>query len=374
MATPILDSLEVQRFRAFQHLRIEHLGRVNLIVGKNNVGKTTLLEAILIYMHRGIPRRIGELLEARDEDVRLGTNSPSTVGDLLSAVRFLFYGREDIRQPTNSIVIGPVNAPERTLKISIGWFTTDEGPDGKQQRKLVQPNEYDTLDDLVPRLRVHLGQHGRNFPLSSLLRSQTIDPEVETPNVVFITASGLDANTVNTLWDSIALTDLEDDVLAGLQLIVPDVQRINLVGRDDRSKGRVSRPAQIPIVRLRGVDLPVPLRSLGEGMNRLFSLTLALANARNGVLLIDEVETGLHYSVQPDVWRLIFTVARRLNVQVFATSHSWDCIQAFQQAANEDEQSEGILIRLGHKAHNVIATLFDEEELSIATREQIEVR
>lgn len=376
MASLILDSLEVQGFRAFQHLRIEHLGRVNLIVGKNNVGKTSLLEAIWIYMQHGTPRRLGELLEARDEGVQLATTSSPNVGDLLSAIRFLFYGREDIKRPMSAIEIGPVDNPERALRIRIGWFSITEEPDGTQQRKLVPPDKFDAVDDLdlTPRLRVHQGQQGRHHPLSALFRNQTIDPGLEPQSVAFIKASGLDANTISSLWDSVALTVQEQYVLEGLQIIAPDVQRLNLVGSERYVGKRKAPSTRIPIVKLRGVDLPVPLRSLGEGMNRLFGIALSLVNARDGVLLIDELESGLHYSVQPDVWRLIFAVARQLNVQVFVTSHSWDCIQAFQQAANEDEQAEGILIRLGHQAGNVVATLYDEEELTIATREQIEVR
>jgi len=109
-------------------------------------------------------------------------------------------------------------------------------------------------------------------------------------------------------------------------------------------------------------------------MQRMFGIALALVNAKDGMLLIDEFENGLHYSVQPDLWRLIFQVARRLNVQVFATTQSWDCVEAFQKAAQEDTQNEGVLIRLESKKGKIVATLFDERQLGIATREQIEVR
>ena len=112
---------------------------------------------------------------------------------------------------------------------------------------------------------------------------------------------------------------------------------------------------------------------MGEGMNRMLGIALALVNAKDGMLLIDEVDTGLHYSVLPDLWRLIFEVAHRLNVQVFATSHSWDCIQAFQQAADNTEE-EGVLVRLETRKDGVGAVTFDERELAIVTREQIEVR
>lgn len=113
---------------------------------------------------------------------------------------------------------------------------------------------------------------------------------------------------------------------------------------------------------------------MGEGMNRMFGIALALVNAKDGMLLIDEVDTGLHYSVLPDLWRLIFEVAHRLNVQVFATSHSWDCIQAFQQAADANTEEEGMLIRLEHRDGDVVPVMFDERKLNIAAREQIEVR
>jgi AAA15 family ATPase/GTPase len=130
----------------------------------------------------------------------------------------------------------------------------------------------------------------------------------------------------------------------------------------------------IPIIRMSGIDEPIPLRSLGDGMQRVLGIILALVNAKDGMLLIDEFENGLHYSVQPDIWRLLFKVAHRLNVQVFATTHSWDCIEAFQKAAVEDAGEEGMLIRLEEKNNEIGTTLFDERRLGIATREQIEVR
>src|SRR5437868_6617271 len=130
----------------------------------------------------------------------------------------------------------------------------------------------------------------------------------------------------------------------------------------------------IPTVKIAGIDEPLPLRSLGDGMQRMLGIALALVNTRDGMLLIDEIENGIHYSAQLDLWRLIFRLAHRLNVQVFATTHSWDCIEAFQKAAQENEKEEGVLIRLSSRKGEIGVTLFDEEELGIATREQIEVR
>ena len=109
-------------------------------------------------------------------------------------------------------------------------------------------------------------------------------------------------------------------------------------------------------------------------MNRMLGLILALVNAKDGMLLIDEVDTGLHYSVLPDLWKLIFEVAHRLNVQVFATTHSKDCLEAFELAASDNEEEEGVLIRLESRKAGITAVTFDERKLAIVTREQIEVR
>jgi predicted ATPase len=171
---------------------------------------------------------------------------------------------------------------------------------------------------------------------------------------------------IGKLWDNITQTDLEKDVLKSLQIIAPRLEGVSLVSQDARRE-------RVPIVRLAGVDQPPPLRSLGDGMNRLFGIALALVNAKDGMLLIDEVENGLHYSVQPDVWKLIFETARNLNVQVFATTHSWDCIEAFQKAAQESPE-DGMLIRLAERQGNIISDVFSEKELGIATKRQIELR
>lgn len=108
-------------------------------------------------------------------------------------------------------------------------------------------------------------------------------------------------------------------------------------------------------------------------MQRVLGIALALVNAKDSMLLIDEFEDGLYTAILPDIWKLIFRIAERLNVQVFATTHSWECIEGFQQAAQESPQ-EGLLIRLQYKQNEIAAILYDKEELSIVTRGRIEVR
>ena len=95
--------------------------------------------------------------------------------------------------------------------------------------------------------------------------------------------------------------------------------------------------------------------------------------------MIDEFENGLHYSVQEKIWALIFKLAEQLNIQVFATTHSWDCIESFTKVAIDYQGSEGVLFRMGRSVRTsdngkVIATVFDENQLQNITHADVEVR
>lgn len=187
---------------------------------------------------------------------------------------------------------------------------------------------------------------------------------------ILVGPNGLSKWEVSKLWDDIALSDLEKEVLVALRIIAPGVERLNLIADPNPA----SPGERIPIMRVQGIEEPLPLSNLGDGMQRMLGIALALVNAKDGILLIDEIENGLHYSVLPSLWQIIFQLAQHLNIQVFATSHSRDSIEAFQRIAVKDIQTEGMLIRLENKKDEIVATLFDERELSIATREHIEVR
>ncbi len=382
MGNLLLNSLEIRNFRGFHHLQIERLGRVNLIVGKNNIGKSSLLEALRLYTQRFSPTLVWEILRARDESryssgvldeskyllTSRSLDRPENLESQLLALKYLFYGRKTIRTHVELIQIGPLNSQDETLSISIGWYAEEVDEQGRLKRRLLEPEEYSVVDNPLPRFTIQMGKQSKiDYPLTF---SRLIRPELEEINSFFVGANGLSGNQAGNLWDQTTLRSKDVDVLTSLRIIAPGVEGYSFVG-DTESRTGLGR---VPIVRIKDIDEPLPLRSLGDGMQRILGIALALVNTTDGILLIDEIENGIHYSVQPELWQLIFQLARRLNVQVFATTHSWDCIEGFQKAAQEDKQEEGMLIRLSLKKGEIGATLFDEEELGIATREQIEVR
>ena len=368
MSKLVLDSLEIKNFRAFKHLRIEKLGRVNLFVGKNNVGKTSVLEALWIYGRRGEPAVLWDILRSHDEQSTPAGQKYTNAEEQVDAIRYLFNGRQDVKAQTVALSVGPLDVPEQALSVSLEWVSIVPSVPGQLT---VERMEYDkalTFGRLNPSIIVKYG------PSVLVMHSLVVENYHVRASVsgekpcVFASANGMTKTQISQLWDSVALTDSEADVLGALHIVAPEVERVNLIADKGSSTHRN------PTVKARGSGIPIPLRSMGEGMSRMFGIALALVNAKDGMLLIDEVDTGLHYSVLPDLWKLIFEVAHRLNVQVFATTHSKDCLEAFQYAADENTEEEGVLIRLENRKAGVGAVTFDEKELAIVTRERIEVR
>ena len=110
-------------------------------------------------------------------------------------------------------------------------------------------------------------------------------------------------------------------------------------------------------------------------MTRVFHIILSLINTRDGCLLIDEVENGgLHWQVQPKLWAMIFKLADKLNVQIFATTHNQDCVQGFQTAW-EVQENHGTFYRLHHRSDKgVLMTPYRCETLANALEMAVEMR
>jgi AAA15 family ATPase/GTPase len=114
---------------------------------------------------------------------------------------------------------------------------------------------------------------------------------------------------------------------------------------------------------------------MGDGMRRVLAVATSLVSAENGILLVDEIDTGLHYETLTDMWRLILETSIQRNAQVFATTHSWDCVKSFQEALSTmPDDDVGRLIRLEPQDDHIQAITYSRDELTIAIQNGIEVR
>jgi ABC-type multidrug transport system ATPase subunit len=188
-------------------------------------------------------------------------------------------------------------------------------------------------------------------------------PALDTLNVQYVTTESPNKGYLHRLWDQIQLTAKEEDVVKLLQVIDARVERVAF---------RASEPEAL--VKLKEAA-PLPLGNLGDGMTRLLTIAIALVSASNGYLLVDEIDTGLHYRTITDMWRVVMETAVRLNVQVFATTHSWDCQRSFAEALNmQDDQDIGAFFRLQRRGEQIEAIRYDAERLTFAIEQDIEVR
>ena len=380
MTKLLFDNLEIRQFRAFDYIKIDQLGHINLILGKNNVGKSTLLEALWLYANLGSPDVIRDILEGRDEpgEVRHGNMAEPTVWSL-------FYGHPLLERISSSIQIGRIGAPDSALTLSITWLRKatekEKSSDssnpyiysgGEPYVEIEQPSASGT-DGAVPALVVKYGSMRRllrlDDPYDDLCRLWNLQTrsnrDLMTP-CILIGPGGLEDLELQALWEKVVLSDSKRDVIEAMRIIAPETDDFALL---HQQTGAAS-------IRLRVTDKdePVPLKIMGDGMNRLFGIGLALACAKDGILLVDEVENGIHWSALPDVWKFIVKVAKRLKVQVFATTHSNDCLRAFQVGTKDDPEMEGVAVRIERKNGEFGAEIFDESRLAVIVKEAIEIR
>ncbi|NOK20621.1 AAA family ATPase [Corallococcus carmarthensis] len=372
-SAPLLPSFRIQGFRAFRDLEIPRLGRVNLIVGKNNVGKTTLLEAIKVYA-AGIEAayELRELLVRRQEVQRVTSREERFQSVNISRAFF-----QPATAPSSSLHLGPIIQGKR-LSLRLGrraFLKDDSGRISRSQFIPLDEQDQQSLEGTEEALQIRLGievtRHVRLDEFVSLRGISFRRPGQSEPAGLFtcqyIPARGISSPDIGPYWDSIVLTEGEQSALQALRIIAPDIERISLV------EGPMVQGMRYALVARKGHTAPEPLYSMGDGMNRIFELALGLVNSKSGLFLVDEVENGVHYSAQEQLWRFIFEAASQLGVQVFATTHSWDCIAAFQKAASSHPE-DGMLISLAQTDGDIKATVFNEGDLEIITRESIEVR
>lgn len=368
----MLPSLIIKNFRCLENLTFNHLARVNLLVGRNNVGKSSVLEALRIYAGNANIDLLREIADSHDEKSFLDEdNTPKPYEDLFTGRKFsegdktelkLNGFNEHVRQQLES------TAPEQIKKsIIIGHFSGKEVYSNSICYGNAIQKNHDNSKKISDQAIANF-ENLKTFAYYSFLFICDEDILNKEIPCSFIPTQFVEVEKLEGDWSNINLTDNEEIVTQALQIIRPDFRRLAF----DWNKNK-----RWIKVKLANESKPVPLKSLGDGMLRILQIAIKLVSAQGGFLLIDEFENGLHYSVQEKVWDLLFKMAEQLDVQIFATTHSWDCVKSFRTVWEKEENlDKGSFHRLFlHPIKNKIDVMrYDCETLDDSIEENIEVR
>jgi AAA15 family ATPase/GTPase len=369
----MLKSLKIENFRGFESFELKQLGRINLLVGENNSGKTSVLEAIQLLYSRTNLQPLTQTMFERGEFLHI--EERKSVDDRSHReldIRHLFNGHHIALDESFSVT-------------AMGDFA-EEGLTGKiESREFKQKTLFDNSEDDFARdmelvlswtydgepeeLRIPMSIEG-GIPIgpnrrigSKILKNSAIKMQ-------FVTSSSVSISKMIEMFDQVVLKPEEDSIIQALKNIDAKIERIASLGTDryltvQRGGFAVKRQDE---------EQPIPIGSMGDGIWRMLGLALAIACTKGGVLLVDEIDTGLHFTAMISMWKMISETAKKLNVQVFVTTHSRDCWESLAEVAEmEHFQNNEIMIHRIEKGKSE-SVLFNPRQMAIAAEEGIEVR
>lgn len=339
MAVEHIESLEVINFKCFKHLIVSDIGKVNLIGGKNNVGKTAFLEA-------------AELLVC---------SFNSTTGFRGIHTIYKILKRRQNHNNTKNFDIDFIFAGESKMKIS-----SPSVKDNIFSRSIELE-----INDINITSSIRYNNNIDNITLSqtNLIKDNDVFDNINSDNsLIYIYPSKINEQDIAFYFGTIAELSLESFLNESLSLFDNNIIELKLIPTE---RGVALK------LKLKDKKHLVLLSSLGEGINRYIAILCAIWASKDGVLLIDEIENGIHYTNYKKLWEIIFKTSVEANCQLFITTHSKECIMAFNEAQFEYENSNASYIELyknKKKDDLITAAVHDKQQLRYELTHEGKVR
>ena len=358
----LYSSIRINGYRGLDSFRMEGLGRVNLLVGTNNSGKTSILECIELLRSAGNPHVLSSIIGRR------GEWGYANEGDARTSIG----PRPEPLDVSHLFLNHELRGAIRIKADSDGYTAAAAGWNDKvtvhiedlSDSKLDEPD--DAMSDENEGLALHLKWSDPQDDYRTLVTDEGLLLRLRRPMrmrngssqaVQFVRTSGMTAADVVQTYSKFKFTEKDEAIKRALRIVEPAVEDIAPIADERRFLYR-DAPGGV-VLKLRGTTGQVPIGSMGDGMWRMLGLALSISNASGSVLLVDEIDTGLHYSVMEKMWRMISERAAALSVQVFATTHSRDCYESLAAIAKSDaeevtiqriERGRGEAVRFSNQA------------------------
>ena len=354
----MINDIHIQNFKLFKSFKVEKLPQILLVGGKNNSGKTNFLEAVYFPLDCLNPGMFLKPLKWRgidfiDKDFLLESayhnfdkNRPMifeyTLNSEKKKLQYEFL--QPSVQPLNiskSNIVNLQKTPDRNQdRIKISYWQ-----DGKKSNQHVflthDSNGALSLENIS--LLNHYNSAGASFKAAFISSSEEED---------------------SYLFGKLDQINQTDGIVSALQILEPQLKSLSVIPL-------ANKPALYGDI---GSDKKIPLKLMGEGMNRLVSVLLAFSAAQNGVVLVDELENGFHYSVLKKIWKALAAYARNNNTQIIATTHSRELIDAAVEGLPEDMRDNFKYMRIDREGDAVKPVFYDFENLETALDSNFETR
>jgi predicted ATPase len=332
---PLLQSFHIRSFRGLKNVSLENLGRINLLVGENNAGKTSILESLLMFAAPGVSRNWLRILNARDVGL-----SDDNIGEVVSWL-FPVIGRENAAEREEIQIEGVSENKRESLRLKFQMETEIVDASATESRRYTEATEETERTRKVAHLFAewfseidgaksgelifgHAGKRaGPRFNPSfsdAIKRIRALPVEFVKPHAHRLGRMSVGALT-NAVW-----TEKKGLLVSVLQIFDHDITGVEMVAG-------AFEPTLVINHRRLG---PMPLHAFGDGLRKAVVVTGHAIRAANGILLLDEAETALHVSVQEAFFESLHRLCEELNVQVFLTTHSIEAVDAILAAFDKD--------------------------------------
>lgn len=337
----MFDRLAIENFRAFEKLEIAPLHRVNLIAGGNNVGKTSVLEAIWLAL-QGNPLTSPATQAPhasslfRRSAIKYEPNTQSAPDDIDNFWKWLFFQKDMSRQIL--IELSSSKSPEsnRTLRL---YFDGD----------LLQTTD------------------GRSHPIILL----GAPPQPQPSGLGCITLSTTHSSPVEDAErvNAVSVINRDEELVSYLRLIDPRIRKLKYLKLPGHQHPYVYADVGLG----KGKEL-IPATQLGQGTSRMLGLFASLMTEQPRVLLIDEFENGLQHDAIGPIWSALGKFARDNDVQIFATTHSYECIVAAHKAFAENADDFAVIKLRPDPEQGIAAFILNHANIDVAIETEMEIR
>ncbi len=338
-----IKNIEIEKFKCFKNFKAEGFSRVNLITGKNNVGKTAFMEACFL-----LASAFNIFKEHNyTENKGAGIDRPWFHFELIK----LLLEVQQNREKTSFIL--PWLKEE--LKINIDNF---EIAINKKFRLHLQGTA------LVPE---HFGTSAWGnwgyIDIANFRKHKGYDKIYTKNHLPVIKHQGF----VSICDNSKRLHDMIGDLKINNQ-----IEEINNI-LDEMFNFDTIDVIKDSIM-LRNTGKFINFSELGDGTKHFVNMIIVLSSNKNTTIYLDEIDNGIHHSKLDELWEVILKTSKQLNVQVFATTHSKECIESYARVAKKLQDAEIALIELGKKDKNIDSIVFDYNGIMHHIEQKLEVR